>query len=378
MNKVKIIRAATVPQSLDSFCKGLLKELSKSYDVVALSSPGDSLTVISQREGVRTIAVPMARHIKPFKDLLSLFALIKVFRQERPHVVHSMTPKAGLLCMMAAWWTRVPIRIHTFTGLVFPTSRGVQRRLLMLTDRITCKCATNIIPEGEGVKSDLIRYNITRKPLRVLGYGNVRGVDMTYYDKTPEVLQKASLLKDPLRFTFLYVGRIVRDKGINELIDAFMKINKDYNARLVLVGDYETALDPISHLSQEAISNNDSICVVGRKNGTDLLAYYAASDCFVFPSYREGFPNTVLEAGAFSLPSIVTDINGSREIIINGYNGIVIPSHDPEALYQAMKRIMDCPEERKAMESVSRKHIQDHFEQGFVWKCLFDYYKSIL
>ena len=124
---MKIIRATTVPQSLDTFCRGLLKILNEKYEVVALSSPGKEMKAIAEREGVRTIVVPMERHISPWKDLVALYRMIKVFRQERPMMVHSMTPKAGLLCMIAAWWTHVPVRVHTFTGLVFPTSKGLQR-----------------------------------------------------------------------------------------------------------------------------------------------------------------------------------------------------------------------------------------------------------
>lgn len=375
----KIIRATTAPQSLDTFCKGLLKDLSQEYEVIALSSPGESLDTVGTREGVRTIAVPMERQISLGKDIKSLFALIKVFRQERPDMVHSMTPKAGLLCMMAAWLTRVPVRLHTFTGLVFPTSTGIKRKILMLTDKITCTFSTNIIPEGEGVKNDLINFKITRKPLKVLGYGNVRGVDMTYYDRTPEVEEKAEALRKPDSFTFLFVGRIVRDKGINELITAFKILFCDYpRIRLFLVGSFEDELDPVEPETLAAINDYDTIMAVGRKTGLDLLAYYSASDCFVFPSYREGFPNTVLEAGALGLPSIVTEINGSREIIQDRYNGLIVPPRDADALYRAMKWIMDNPDARQAMSSVARNHIASHFEQGFVRQCLYDYYKSIL
>lgn len=378
-SRKKIIRSSTVPQSLETFCKGMLKELSEQYEVIALSSPGEALDLVGRREEVRTIAVPMERHISVFKDLKSLLALVKVFRKERPDMVHSITPKAGLLCMMAAWWTRVPVRIHTFTGLVFPTSRGLIKRVLMLTDRITCACATHIIPEGEGVKKDLIDNKITRKPLQVLGYGNIRGVDMDYYSRTDEVEEKAAVLRDSNRFTFLFVGRIVRDKGINELVAAFQRlaIENPY-VRLFLVGASEENLDPVDPLTVEAIKKESRIVSVGRKSGTDLLAYYAASDCFVFPSYREGFPNTVLEAGAMGLPSIVTDINGSREIIRDGFNGLVILPRDEEALFEAMKWMLDNPGKRESMASVSREHIAAHFEQGFVRKCLLDYYREIL
>ena len=249
----------------------------------------------------------------------------------------------------------------------------------MLTDKLTCACATHIIPEGEGVKKDLIDNKITRKPLQVLGYGNIRGVDMEYYSRTNEVVEKAAVLRDSSRFTFLFVGRIVRDKGINELVAAFQRLAvENPYVRLFLVGAYEENLDPVDSLTVEAIKKESRIVSVGRKSGTDLLAYYAASDCFVFPSYREGFPNTVLEAGAMDLPCIVTDINGSREIIKDGFNGLIIPAHDEDALCEAMKWMIENPEERKSMARVSRGHIDVHYEQGYVRRCLYEYYRPLL
>lgn len=377
MNKIKIIRATTVPLSLDVFCKGVLTELSALYDVVALSSPGELLDEVGMREGVRTIPVPMERQISLTKDLKSLLTLIKVFYKEKPTMVHSMTPKAGLLCMTAAWMTRVPVRVHTFTGLVFPTATGLKKKILMLTDRITCSCATQIIPEGEGVKNDLINNGITKKPLKVLGYGNVRGVDMYYYSQTPEITEKAKEIKKDA-FTYLFVGRIVGDKGINELCEAFDKLSGMANVRLLLVGPYEDSLDPISQKSKEIIEQNPAIESVGGKFGDELLPYYAASDCFVFPSYREGFPNTVLEAGAMGLPSIVTDINGSREIIVHGENGLIIPSHDASALFDAMLKMTKDKDARKNMAGNARQMIASRYEQGYVRKCLYDFYDEIL
>mgnify|MGYP002525266061 CR=1 FL=1 len=376
---MKIIRATTIPKSLDVFCRGLLKKLSEKYEVVALSSPGEEMQAIVEREGVRTITVPMERHISPWKDIVALFRLILVFRQERPTMVHSMTPKAGLLCMVAAWLTRVPVRVHTFTGLVFPTAKGLQRKLLMLTDSITCHCATYIIPEGEGVKRDLLNYGITSKPLRVLGFGNVMGVDMHIYCRRPEVMEKARLLRDEHNFTFLFVGRIVRDKGINELCEAFDRLSKEYpQTRLLLVGWSEDDLDPVSDKTQDLIDSNPSINYVGEIWGDDLLAYYAAADCFVLPSYREGFPNTVLEAGAMGLPSIVTDINGSREIIVENENGMIIPPRDVDALFVAMRRMLNDDRRRSYMASNARNMIGCRFEQGFVRQCLLDFYDTIL
>ena len=368
---MKIIRSSTVPQSLNSFCRGILKELSQRYEVVAVSSPGQVLDEVGRREGVRTIGVPMERHISLLNDLKSLWRMWRVLRKERPDMIHSMTPKAGLMSMVGGWLAGVPVRVHTFTGLVWPTATGLKRRVLMATDWLTCACATHIIPEGEGVKNDLLKHHITRKPLKVLGYGNVRGIDLDHYN--PATFKKES--HDG--FTFLFVGRIVRDKGINELVTAFDRLHKEYaDTHLVLIGPNEDDLDPVLPSTQERINRGDGIEAVGKQS--DVRPFYAQADALVFPSYREGFPNVVIEAGAMGLPSIVTDINGSREIIIDGKNGIIVPSKDEEALYQAMKRFVEHPEEVATMAENARPLIASRYEQGYVRQCLYDFYHVIL
>ena len=375
--KPKIIRACTVPMSV-IFVTGMLSELKKKYEVVLLSSPGHELDEAEEKFGVRGIRVPMERHISFGRDFISLCRLVYVFVREKPAMVHSMTPKAGLLCMMAAWLARVPVRVHTFTGLVFPTATGLKRKILMLTDRLTCACATHVIPEGEGVKNDLLGNGITKKPMKVLGYGNVRGIDMVRYDRRHEVMALAQEIRKDDVFTFVFVGRIVRDKGINELCQAMALLSGIAPVRLLLVGPYEDDLDPISQPSKDIIENNSSVEYLGSKYGDELLACYAAADCFVFPSYREGFPNTVIEAGAMGLPSIVTDINGSREIIVQGENGVIVPPKDADALYQAMLDMIRYKAVRERMAANARKMIASRFEQGFVRKCLLDYYDEIL
>ncbi len=369
-----------MPGSLNNFCRGLLRELQEQdgYEVVAVSSPGEALDEVGQREGVRTVAVEMQRHISPLKDLKSLWQMIKVFHRERPTMVHSITPKAGLLSMMAAWLCRIPVRVHTFTGLVFPTSTGLKRRILMATDRLTCACATHIIPEGEGVKSDLQRYNITKKPLRVLGHGNIKGIDLKWFDpEDAEVVEAAKSLRRPDVFTFIFIGRIVRDKGINELIEALKRLGVQHpSTRLILVGEQEQNLDPVKPETLAEIKSNLGIEVVGRQS--DVRPWLAAADCLVFPSYREGFPNVVIEAGAMGLPSIVTDINGSREIIIEGKNGTIVPSQGVEALYEAMKRMVVDDEWRSSLAANARPLIASRYEQSYVRRCLKDYYKEIL
>ena len=373
----KIIRAVTSSHSID-FYKPFVKDMQVyGFDVVSLSSSGQEQNELADM-GVKVLSVPMERRISIMSDIKSLFSIIRIIKEEKPTIVHSMTPKAGLLCMMAAYLTRVPIRIHTFTGLVFPTSTGLKRKILMLTDSITCACATHIIPEGEGVKSDLINNGITKKPMRVLGYGNVRGVDMEHFSRRPEVMKLSESIRDDSLFTFLFVGRIVRDKGINELCQAMDRLSGFVPARLILVGRYEETLDPISDESREIIDKNPSIEYVDSKFGDELLAYYAAADCFVFPSYREGFPNTVLEAGAMGLPSIVTDINGSREIIRQDENGVIIPSKNVNALFDAMLNMVRDKVARERMAGNARRMVAERFEQGFVRQCLFDFYNEIL
>lgn len=377
MNNKKIIRVVTVSGSLVFYTSTNQTLKDKGYEVILLSSPGPELEEI-QNEDIRTIAVPMERHISLKNDFKSLLQLVKVFRKEKPFIVHSMTPKAGMLCMIAAWIVRVPRRVHTFTGLVWPTATGVKRKILMFTDWITCFCATHVIPEGEGVRNDL-QTHITKKPMKVLGYGNVMGVDMNRFRHRPEIDEAAKTIKKEGIFTFIFVGRIIGDKGMNELMEAFVRLLKvNDKIRLILVGKYEENLDPVKPETLERIQKTPQIEAVGSKFGDNLLTYYVASDSFVFPSYREGFPNTVMEAGAMGLPSIVTDINGSREIIENGKNGLIIPSKDADALYEAMKKMIEDKEAYKRMAENARPMIDSRYEQGFVRSCLLNFYEEIM
>ena len=450
-NKKKIIRACTVPQSL-GFCREVMIRLrDMDYEVIAVSSPGEQLDAIRDNDGFRTIAVPMARHISLLGDIKSLFKMIRVFLKEKPYMVHSMTPKAGLICMMAGMLTGVPVRIHMFTGLVWPTAKGLKRKILMATDWLTCACATHVIPEGQGVLNDLKNGGITKKPLKVLGYGNVMGVDMERFDprrfvsgentndrkltanlsvnsselgtntnftndtnNEKLILENSRVIDDNLRskekidsvdpydlcskdrpFTFLFVGRIVGDKGINELVEAFTQLHEKYeNTKLVLVGPFEKELDPVSELTNDRINTNSAITAVGSKSGDDLLMEYFNADCFVMPSYREGFPNTPMEAGAMGLPNIVTDINGSREIVVdsnfnsdfdfgeNGIkicdNGIIVPPRTVQPLYEAMKRMLTDDVMREKMKQNARPMIESRYEKSFVQNCLINFYKEIM
>ena len=381
--RYKIIRTSTTPLSLDLFCRGLLKSLANDYDVVALSAPLPELDAIREREGVRTIAVPMKRKIAPMHDLVSLFRMIRAFRRERPDVVHSISPKAGLLSMMAAKATGVPVRIHTFTGLIFPYRKGIVHSILRCTDRITAGCATHVIPEGEGVKDDLISYGITKKPMHVLGNGNVRGIDLNYYECTPEIAERGKQLRKELgipddAFVFLFAGRFDQDKGFEELTDAFVRLNKENpHVHLLLAGAEEADGANLSGNVESLIAGHPAIHT---SQGwiDDVRPWYAAADAFVHASYREGFPNVLIEAGAMGLASIVTDINGSREIIIDGTNGVIVPPHDADALYEKMCWFAGHPKDVKQMADSARRTMSARYEISYVQQCMKDFYKEVL
>lgn len=373
----KLIRISTIPVSLETLLKGQLKMLSEHYEVVVVSSPGERMKVLEEREGVRTVSIPMERRISLVKDFMSLLRLIILFAKERPDMVHSITPKAGLLSMLAAWITRVPVRMHTFTGLVFPTATGKMQKLLIVMDRLTCFCATHINPEGEGVKRDLINYNITSKPLHVIANGNVNGIDLEYFDRTPEVMEKAYSYKKEGTFTFCFVGRMVKDKGINELVHSFLRLYQDdARVRLLLVGPFEKELDPVLPEVEEQILHHPGICFMGFQS--DVRSFLAASDTLVFPSYREGFPNVVIQAGAMGIPAIVTDINGCNEIVLPDRNGMIIPTKNEQALYEAMKYFASHSVEVEKMAANARPLIVSRYEQRMVWNALLTEYKSII
>lgn len=382
----KLIRVTTVPMSLDFFCSGLLKELSEEgYEVVAISSPNTTvasksgkseLEAFGEQEGIRTVAVPMERRISLVKDMKSLWLMWRVLRRERPDMIHSMTPKAGLVTMVAAWLARVPVRIHTFTGLVFPTEKGLKRRILMATDWLTCACATHIIPEGEGVRADLLNNGITHKPLSVLGHGNIRGINLEHYSREAVINNAQPVASHNDGFRFVFVGRLVRDKGINELVGAFKRLHEEFEkTELTLVGPFEDEVDPVKPETKAEIDSNPAIQAVGSQK--DVRPFYAAADALVFPSYREGFPNVVIEAGAMGLPSIVTDINGSREIIIDGRNGTIVPPRNEEALYQTMRHWVMHRDEVARMAAEARPLIESRYKQGYVRQCLKDFYTQV-
>ena len=379
--KKKVIRVSTVAISLDILLKGQLDYLNQKYDIIAVSGDDQHLDNVANREKVQTVAINIQRQISPLKDFISLIKLYLLFRKEKPIIVHSITPKAGLLSMIAAYFAGVPIRIHQFTGLVFPTRTGFMQQLLIFLDKVLCRFATNIYPEGQGVKNDLIQYKITNKPLKIFANGNVNGIDCDYFD--PELFPendknnlKQQLIISPEDFVFIFVGRLVRDKGINELIKAFETLQKEIqNLKLLLVGDFEQQLDPLFPETIEKIKTNQSIIAVGFQD--EVRPYFAIANALVFPSYREGFPNVVLQASAMNLPCIVTNINGCNEIITDQINGLIVPTKDYKALQKAMLTLANEVNLTNNLRLKSRENIINKFDRKKVWKAVLTEYKVL-
>ncbi|NJM78918.1 MAG: glycosyltransferase family 4 protein [Flavobacterium sp.] len=379
--KNKIIRVSTVAMSLNFLLHGQLAFLNEYYDIIGVSGQDKDLETVVKREKIRVVSVKMSRSISLLKDLKSLFQLYFLFRKEKPLIVHSITPKAGLLSMIAAKYAGVPIRLHTFTGLVFPSKKGLFQKLLILMDQLLCKCATHVYPEGEGVKNDLIHYKITSRPLKVLANGNINGIDTNFFSKEKVSFHDQNVLKKQLEikttdFVFIFVGRLVSDKGINELISAFSKLSKiNRNCKMLLVGSMEEKLDPLQASTIREIELNENILSVGFQE--DIRLYYSISNVLVFPSYREGFPNVVLQAGAMELPAIVTNINGCNEIIEHNVNGIQIPVKNIDFIFEAMKQILDDSILYEKLKMQTREIILKKFKQQFVWDAILKEYKQL-
>jgi len=378
MDKKKVLRITTVDISLDRLLKGQLHFLNQFYEVVGVASDTGVLNAVSEREGIRVMNVPMHREISLWNDLKSLCALYRLFRREKPFIVHTNTPKGSLLSMVAAWAARIHNRIYLVTGLRYQGATGIKRMVLKTMERISCRFATIVVPEGNGVKKILIEDHICKNPADVLHYGNINGIDTAYFssgavnESKEEIRNRLGIGQDD--FVFVFIGRIVRDKGMHELVYA-MKRLEERNVKLLLVGRFESDMDPLELDDDRYLHDSKNVVFVGWQN--DVRPYLKAADALVFPSYREGFPNVPLQAGAMGLPSIVTDINGCNEIIIERENGLIVPSRDSEPLYTKMKWMMENSKEAQRMGQNARPIIQSRFEQQDVWNALLSFYNSL-
>ena len=387
--RYKLIRVSTVYMSSSILLKGQLNFLNNHFELIVIFGGSKSEhEKLRHQENINTFNINLVRKINIYKDLIALFQMFIFLKKNKPFIVHSITPKAGLITMLAAKLAGVPIRIHTFTGLIFPYRSGLMRYLLILMDQLICLCATNVYPEGNGVKNDLIKFNITHKPLRVIANGNINGIDLSYFNPQLFNLTMQSSLREELNirikdFIFIFVGRIVKDKGIDELIAAFLNCQSRFNhqmygrkLKLLIVGPLEEQGTSLKTDTIKMLNTNIDIICVGFKS--DIRPYLAISDCLILPSYREGFPNVVLQAGAMGLPSIVTDVPGSNEIIKNNINGVVIPSKNIKELEMYIAKFFIDSKFKIKLQLNARNIIKYKYEQKHTWAAILEEYINLI
>jgi glycosyltransferase involved in cell wall biosynthesis len=356
--------------------------MSQYYSITAISSDEPILERVGKQQGVAVFNVEMTRKITPLQDLKAVWQLYHYFRREKPFIVHTHTPKAGTVGMLAAKLAGVPNRLHTIAGLPLLEATGSKRKLLNLVEKVTCHCATMIYPNSHGLKEIIIREQFCKPDkLKVIGNGSSNGINTNHFNpdhfsENDKLILRSNLGITPEDFVLVFVGRLVGDKGINELVAAFQKLNTiGLPVKLLLVGPQEDDLDPLQSGTLHQINTNRNIIALGFQS--DVRPYFAISDVLVFPSYREGFPNVVMQAGAMGLPSIVSDINGCNEIIDAGKNGIIIPVKDEQAIFNAMEKMLKDPILLEKMKQNARSMILSRYEQEVVWKAILAEYEKL-
>lgn len=385
MNQPKLIRITTIPLSLDKLLEGQLPFMQNYFDVTGICANKEKLEALGKKHGYATHHVEMTRQITPFADLKAVYKLYKYLRKEKPTIVHTHTPKAGIVGMLAAKLAGVPVRLHTVAGLPLMEAKGLKRLILNNVEKSTYACATQVYPNSKGLSDFIIREKLAPlEKIKIIGRGGSNGIDTSYFDPELYKVKQKTNLREKLNiakddFVFVFVGRLVKDKGINELVTAFKNLNSSaaaHHSKLLLVGPFEAELSPLDHETIAEIQQNPHIISVGYQH--DVRPYMAAANALVFPSYREGFPNVVMQTGAMGLPAIVSDINGCNEIIKEEENGLLVPSKDAETLQIAMRRFLEDKELYNKLKRSSRRLIVSRYQREEVWRALLDEYKEVM
>lgn len=359
-----------------------MRFMSDYYQVTAISSEPEYLKRVGQKEGVKVHCVEMTRQITPVADLKAVLKLYKYLRKERPQIVHTHTPKAGIVGMLAAKLAGVPHRLHTVAGLPLLETSGKKRKLLEFVEKLTYSLATKVYPNSFAL-SDILKAHGFCPPekLKVLANGSSNGIDTSHFSRSHFPPAEVDRIKQQWNlsdagFVFVFVGRLVKDKGINELVSAFVEVQAEIpSVKLLLVGPFEADLDPVSDETMAHIEHHPRIVSCGYQN--DVRGFFAVSDALVFPSYREGFPNVVMQAGAMDLPAIVSDINGCNEIVAQGKNGLIVPVKNASALETAMRQLCTDAALYAKMRANARDMIVSRYEQRLVWDALLNEYKNL-
>ncbi len=379
---IGLVQVTTVPLSLE-FLRGQPAFMrARRIDTLVVSSPGNALLAFGDAEGVPVIPVAMARAIAPGADLASLARLLRLFLVRRPAIVHAQTPKAGLLGMLAAWATRRPVRVYSILGLPYMTAVGRRRTLLKWSEKVSCTLAHSVICVSESMRQVAAADGLAdRSRLRVLAGGSVNGVDTDVrFDPALHVTGRHTLRAEhgigPQGAFVGFVGRIVRDKGIEELAGAWTALRDDFpSAHLVLVGPEEPQ-DPVSPASLALLRDDPRVHFIGSVD--DPAAWYAAMDLVVLPTYREGFPNVPLEAAAMELPVVATRIPGCVDAVVDGVTGTLVPPRDAVALADAIRTYLADPALRVTHGTAGRRRVIEQFQQEAIWEAMYQEYCRLL
>ncbi len=383
-NKVRLLRITTVPISLKLLLAGQLNYFrNKRYEVLAVSAEGPEI-IGEKIDGAEHQVVPMTRKITPFQDLYCLIQLIIIIVDFKPHIIHTHTPKAGLLGMLAGWICGTPVRLHTVAGLPLMEKRGLLKRLLVLMERLTYACATGVLPNSQGLKRYIEQHISAMPKVKVIGRGSSNGIDTLLFRRRESLEEAARTIRarhgiGSGDLVFGFVGRVVKDKGICELVESFQLVRDRIVGKrmfLLVVGPLEQDLDPIPEKELEFLTEDKNVVLAGYQ--TDVRPWIMASDIFVFPSYREGFPNVVMQACCLEVPCIVSDINGCNEIVRHEETGLIVKPKDGEALAHAMMDLAGNDERRTGMARAAREFVCAHFDQRRIWEELSHTYERAL
>lgn len=381
MKRHKFFIVTTVASSM-GFFRGNLRVINKDFNVLAIAANKDQLEAFGKKEGVDTYHIPMQRQISLWSDFICLCQFIWLFIKKRPTIVHGNTPKGAFLSMFAAWLTARPIRIYMCHGLRYQTAKGFKRKLLKFMERITLACATDVISVSFGVMNTLVFDGLCKKSkIKVLGHGSVRGVELKWFSPeavTPKINTRKEMGIASDAFVFIFVGRLTHDKGIDELVEAFVLLKQEVSkdVHLVLIGQQEPILDPLQLKTIQLIQNVEEIHAIGRKS--DVRPYLMDANAFVMPSHREGFGIVQIEACAMGLPCIASDIIGCNEIIIPQKNGELVPVSNVKELFEKMKDWATHPEKVNFMGSQARETIANRYDQQKVWALQREEYLRLL
>ena len=382
-SRTRLCYITTHAMSAEFLMRGQLAFLrEQGFDVTLIASPHESLAAVAEREGVTIISILMEREISPWRDLKALWQLCAVLKKLKPQIVNAGTPKAGLLGNLAAWLCRVPVRVYTLRGLRLETATGWKGKLLNATERLASACAHQVIAVSHSLRDAYVTRRLSSfDKTVVLRHGSSNGVSIerfqfneTQWGQIRELRAKWNV---PVESPIIgFVGRLTRDKGIPELFAAFEQLLNEFpDAHLMLIGEAEQG-DPLPADLLNRLQLHPNVTMTGAMK--DVALYYGLFDLFAFPSYREGFPNVLLEAASSGLPIVGFRATGTIDAVIDGSTGTLVEIGDVAGLANALIRYLREPFVRKQHGEAGRRRVIRDFRREDIWQALVDNYRTLL